>query len=289
MNNKRLIEYTDSRKFKITLATLSGLFIFLFLLFFQPFGVNNYRPDEKITPLLILALFIFAAVVILVLLLSEFVIYHWFFPKSRPRHYMVWVILELWLTANATFMVYNVLGGFHDFSFASYFKHLLEIGSILVISFIGIHFYFKHIQVKREFKEVLSVAQDKSKPDGMILLKGDYKNDEIALPLENILFIKSEDNYASIHYLENGTVKRYLIRLTLAKLEKKLTSNTILRINRSILINKTHLESFRNQSGSLKLKLHHIPEPFEVSKSRQSKLLWQLKNPSVSSDPSLKR
>ena len=284
MNNKRLVEYTDSRKFKITLATLSGLFIFLFLLFFQPFGVNNYRPDEKITPLLILALFIFASVVILVLLLSEFVIYHWLFPKRRPRHYMVWVILELWLTANATFMVYNVLGGFHDFSFPSYFKHLLEIGSILVISFIGIHFYFKHIQVKREFEEVLSVAQDTP-----ILLKGDYKNDEIALPLEHILFIKSEDNYASINYLENGTVNRYLIRLTLAKLEKKLTSNTILRINRSILINKTHLESFRNQSGSLKLKLYHIPEPFEVSKSRQSKLLLQLKNPALPSDPSLKR
>ena len=115
------------------------------------------------------------------------------------------------------------------------------------------------------------------------------KNDEIALPLENILFIKSEDNYASINYLENGTVKQYLIRLTLAKLERKLTSNTILRINRSILINKTHLESFRNQSGGLKIKLHHIPEPFEVSKSRQSKLLWQLKNPSMPSDPSLKR
>src|SRR6056297_611338 len=104
--------------------------MFLFLLFFQPFGVNNYRADEKITPLLIIMLFVFGLIVSLTFLALEFIVKPRLFPKINPNTYMVWICIELWIVASATFMFYNILGEFHDFYIDSYLKHLLEMGSI---------------------------------------------------------------------------------------------------------------------------------------------------------------
>ncbi len=276
MMKRSAINYTRTNRFKIALAAVTGLFMFLFLLFFQPFGVNNYRADEKITPLLIILLFIFGLIVSLTILALEFIVYPWLFSKSRPQKYVVWVGIEIWVVASTTFMFYNVMGEFHDFYIASYLKHLLEIGTILIISFSGTHFYFKYIQVIKEYENVVSIADNRSLLEDVVMLSGDYKNDQIAVALKNIVSIKSADNYASLNYLEENTIKKYLIRSTLTELEKKLGSDAIIRINRSAIVNLMHLESFKNHSGKLNLKLRATPERFQVSRSNRSKVIERL-------------
>lgn len=42
-----------SRSEKAYFVLLTGFFVFLFLLFFQPFGVNNYNTQESLTPCLV--------------------------------------------------------------------------------------------------------------------------------------------------------------------------------------------------------------------------------------------
>ena len=66
-----------SRKEKFYAILLIGLFFSLFMIFFQPFGVNNYDPKESITPLfvgIIISMGIYLAVL---LLINEFLIFPW--------------------------------------------------------------------------------------------------------------------------------------------------------------------------------------------------------------------
>lgn len=265
--------YTQSKKYKITLAVVSGLFVFVFLLFFQPFGINNYRPDEKISLTLAVAILALAVIIILILLICEFLLRPLVWKTNAVIPFVSWLIVEILIASSCTFLLYNAVGGFHDFHVSSYLKHIVEIGFVLAFPFAATLFYFKHTTILREFMEVQSLSKASDEMQEIVLLSGDYKNDRIALLLKSIVFIESEDNYVSLNYLEGNSLKKYLIRSTLSSLERKLKPDFYLRCNRSIIVNLMHFESYKYQQAKLLLKLKFVTKPISVSKSHQSKIL----------------
>ena len=273
--------FTESKKYKISLAAFSSVFVYLFLLFFQPFGINNYRPDEKITLLLVFLLFVMAAIIFVMILICEFLIRSLLFKTATKISLSVWYLLEITLICSSTFLFYNILGGFHDFYTSSYLKHILELGFVLAFPFAATIFYFKHTTVLKKYMEVQSLSKDTDAMQEIVLLSGDYKNDQIALPLNSIVFIESEDNYVSLNYLEDQQLKKYLIRSTLSSLEQKLTPEFFLRCNRSFIANLMHLESFKQHQKKLTLKLKLVSNSIIVSKSHRTKILSFLEKQSI--------
>jgi len=266
-----------SRKYKLVLALASSLFSFLFLLFFQPFGINNYRPDEKITLIFAVAMFSFGILIFLGFLFCEFFLKSKLITKSDKTSLALWLFFEIIFICSFSFLLYNYAGNFHDFYWSSYVKHIFEMGSVLIFPMFGTLFYFKHSTVIKNYEEILSVSKEKTKLDEIVLLSGEYKKDQIALNLNNIVYVQSEDNYASLNYIENNQLKRYLIRSTLTGLEKKLNSEHIVRCNRSTLVNLVHLESSKQISNKLTLILKRVNKAFEVSKPHQNKLILLVK------------
>ena len=267
------LDFTTGKKYKFVLAGACSLFSYTFLLFFQPFGINNYRPDEKITPLLALALLGFCLIIFMSFLACEFIIRPKQIRWSQGSWFYGWLVTEITLIGSISFLFYNLIGGFHDFHFRSYLKHLVEMGSILVFPIAGTLFYFRHTSVVKEYEAIVSVSEDHPDLENVVLFSGDYKKDKIALNLQNVVYIQSVDNYASLNYVEGDEIKKYLIRSTLAGLEQKIAGPTIVRCNRSTLVNLIHLESSRTVSGKLQLKLNGVPQIIEVARSRQQDLI----------------
>ncbi|MCI4443220.1 MAG: response regulator transcription factor, partial [Lentimicrobium sp.] len=56
--------------------------------------------------------------------------------------------------------------------------------------------------------------------------------------INNILYIEAERNYCKIHCKD----KEHLLVMTLKDIEEKLTSNTLLRIHRSFIVNLAHID-----------------------------------------------
>ena len=183
----------------------------------------------------------------------------------------------------SSFLIYNILGNFHDFYWSSYIKHVLEISSVLIFPFAGTLFYFNYRNVAKNYEEIVSISNGIAQLDEIVLLRGDYKNDQIAIRLKKIIYIKSEDNYLGLFLLEQGKVKKYLIRATLNHFEHNLKSPLFVRCNRSSIVNLFHLETAHQKSGNLMLKLQFIHEQIKVSKSNRSTILEKLngKSPSV--------
>jgi len=262
------LEYTETNAFKWALAIVCSLFLMIFFLLFQPFGVNNYRPDEKIEGTFIIGVVIFSVSLFVFLLILEFFVK----PKITLKVYSMWVLFEYALVASFLFLVYNALGGFHDFTLASYGRHILEFGTVLLFPFLGTHFYFKHKQVRLDYHTILSEQVSHE----IIQLKGEYKKDAIRLPKDSIVCALSEDNYVSLHYLINNQLKKYLIRSPLKNLEAQLNSANVVRCNRSTLVNVKHVHSAKKKGNKMVLELKNYPEPIVVSKSKidevQSKL-----------------
>ena len=278
MKSKDIFSFLETSKFKFTLAIVCSLFVFIFLLYFQPFGINNYRPDEKLSLTLVLALLLMSLMICMAILICEFFIRPKLFEVKNYTQLSIWLVFEFIFIASITFLYYNSIGGFHDFYFSSYLKHIFSIVIVLIFPFAATLFYFKHTLVIKDYKEVLSITTDSIIRNDMVLLSGDYKKDQIALPLNSIVFIESEDNYASLNYIENDQLKKYLIRSTLKDLETKLDPKIIKRCNRSILINLYHLESFKQTSKALVVKLKFIQSPFLVSKSNRLEIFDIIKD-----------
>lgn len=269
--------FFQSKKFSRVLALNCSLFIYLFLVFFQPFGVNNYKMHSAISVELILGLLPVIPVVFITIYGAE-IFLRPLFRDSLKVGRLGWYAIEFFLVGSFSFLLYNFLGNFHDFFLKSYLLHLLEVSSVLIFPFIATLFYFRFRKLEKDYHEVMSVSEGQFKLDQLLKLKGDYKKDEIALKPKDIVYLVSEDNYVGLNYLDGEFLKKYLIRSTLSKMEETLSSKYFIRCHRSYLINLKQVNSFRKRQGKLWIKLDGTENEVPVSRKAEELLLERLEN-----------
>ena len=269
------IPFSQSKKFSWILALNCSVFIYLFLIFFQPFGVNNYRIHSVLSLKLILGLLPIIPVIFLTIYSSERFLQPVFRDRLKAGR-IVWYAIEFFLVGSFSFLLYNYLGNFHDFILKSYLLHLLEVSSVLIFPYAATHFYFRFRHLENEHKDVLMVSEDRSKLHELLKLKGDYKKDEIALKPKDIVYLISEDNYVELNYLEHGVLKKYLIRSTLSRMESSLDSNYFMRCHRSYVVNLAQVASYRKRQGRIRIRLHEVEHELPVSRSAERMLLEKL-------------
>jgi len=269
--------YPQSKTFKWLLATVSSLFIYLFLIFFQPFGVNNYEASEKITLELALGLTAIIPVIFLTISFNEFILRPKVLSSQKPAALIPWFIYCFISVGTSSFMLYNYLGDFHDFHFSSYLRHIIEISSVLIFPFFGTLFFYSYAKVTKSYVATSASSNTKNALNEVILLKGDYKIDQIALRLNAIICLESEDNYVGITFLENDQVKKHLIRSTLSKMNELINDELFVQCNRSMICNLFHLEWIKKNTPGLLLKLRYLENPVKVSKTNSQKVTQLLK------------
>jgi len=278
MEKASKFDFTESQSFKLSLSIASSLFLYLFLVFFQPFGVNNYKPSNMVTLELAFELIGLIPIIFLIIYLNEKLIRPRLILKPNLQQLIPWFIWEFILVGSGSFMLYNFLGDFHDFSLSSYVYHIFEVSSVLIFPFFGTLFYFRFLKIKKDYQDILSVSNEKhnstsNKSDELVLLSGDYKKDQIAVQINKMVVIQSEDNYVGLNYLEDNKLKKYLIRSTLNNIEKLLSQELVVRCNRSQIVNLNHLESYKKVSHKLLLKINHLEKEIIVSRSNYSKVI----------------
>ena len=276
------IPFSQSKRFSWILALNCSLFIYLFLVFFQPFGVNNYKMHSVITWELIIGVLPIVPVIFLVIYGSEGFLRPFFRGRLNWGR-IPWYGLEFFLVGSFSFLLYNFLGNFHDFVFKSYLLHLLEVSSVLIFPFAATHFYFRFKHLEEEHKEVLSLSEDRSRMDELLKLRGDYKKDEIAIKPKDIVYLISEDNYVELNYLDSGHTKKYLIRSTLSKMQDTLDPKYFVRCHRSYLINLTQVVSYHKKQGRISIQLRGIEGEIPVSRTAEKHIMEKLSDLSSSS------
>ena len=90
----------------------------------------------------------------------------------------------------------------------------------------------------------------------------------MAIDLDELLYIKSADNYVAVYFFKDDKVRKELVRTTLKRLETELDEYPIRRCHRSYMvnINKISVSMKSNQGLSLALK-NYSDEVIPVSKN----------------------
>jgi len=100
-----------------------------------------------------------------------------------------------------------------------------------------------------------------------IELISENNSDQFRIPVSEIVFIKSAENYVEVGYYEGDTVKKKLIRNTLKNIEIQLGEfNNFIRTHRTSIVNIRNIEKLHKNFNTYWLSLVNSSETIPVSR-----------------------
>ena len=89
----------------------------------------------------------------------------------------------------------------------------------------------------------------------LIRFYDEYKKLRFVIAPEAVMFIKSEDNYVQIHYLDKNTTKKFVLRSSMRALEEDVAKHGLIRCHRvpdqSYFINPNYIKIVHRDSSGL--------------------------------------
>ncbi|MCD6566339.1 MAG: LytTR family transcriptional regulator DNA-binding domain-containing protein [Bacteroidales bacterium] len=260
--------FNDDPKQNLKLSLGLSLGMFLFILFFQPIDLKTTDFNNK---LLIIAGFggitFFSMITALIIA-----------PSVLPRLFMsgkwnfkrdLFLNTCIWTAISVASIFYARYVGQTKITFYSVF--MIVFISLVPVAILIITNQFEILKAK--LQEALNLSK---KPDNTsieinepekIEFESENKSEKISLQLNEIIMLRSADNYVEIFWEKEGEIKKKLIRQTLHNTEYLLAKYTqIIRCHRTCLFNTNYVSKLNIYPQGYKLKLKYIEEEIPVSR-----------------------
>lgn len=268
--NTKIDEHrSNSDKWK--LIGFVSAFVFIFLIIFQPFGVNNFDPTYSIDLVFFLSMLGFGLLQGLVLALCEFVIFPALLVTNTILRLIFKIVLELVFLATFTFLYYNILGNFHDWKLTSYFEFIFNISVMGIIPFSIVILFLNYKKTKQAYR-TLELQPKVQLSDVHITLSSHNDKEEVILLLSNLRYIEAQDNYILVYFVDNKVLKKHLLRSTLKGIEKSIQNKSLMRCHRSYIVNIDMVEKVNRFGHQMELYLPDVTHPIPVSRTYISKI-----------------
>ena len=273
-------KYPFNDDLKLNLKSIIGisLGVFLFLLFFQPLTPQNTDFNNK---LLILAGF--GAITMVLLILFRILIPS-IFPKSIVTgnwNFKKEIIINLFfLIFNSVAFVFfaRYVGKIEITFHKTILIILISLTSLVVLIIINEYTFLKAQIQNLTTQEKVSEDIIAPKENIEIEFESENKSEYFQLSIEQIILIKSANNYIEVIYKQNEKVNRRLIRSTLKNTEELFSKYpSMIRCHRSCIVNKNFIQKITKGTDGLKLNLFDYPQEIHVSRQYALKVKEALK------------
>lgn len=262
---------SSAANWKTTL--IIGLFITLFLLVFQPFGLSTFHGPNKywfITG--------YGLVTILVLTIDNLLLKAYFQTKSGKstwtvKKQIVSLVLILFTIGAGNYFYsawhihfYNPIIGFLVFQFFTTAVGLLPISIITILN--------ENIRNKAFLKEATSMNESiptvhkADTTETPISLTGENDKGPLILAVNDFLYAESSGNYLDVRFVKDGKLKSVLLRTTLTRAEGQLELHSgIMKCHRAFLVNCEQIIQVKGNAQGLRLQLNHTTDDIPVSRN----------------------
>ncbi|MEJ1242274.1 LytTR family DNA-binding domain-containing protein [Chryseolinea sp. T2] len=243
----------DSRRSRWQLVIFCGVFGCLFLMVFKPFNINTWFTNVR-TPLFVILTF-FSTAGMAALALSQLAIRSIFNITLTTRgSFLGWLVIEFLLISIAIHTVNIMVLGMSFFDVHEYLVTLKYTLMLLVLPyFFGIVLLL--VQDQLSVVEELTIKASKPAVATNITINDENGKAVVHMPVRNILYFKSEDNYIFLYYKGDNELKKELIRTNLKKLEQDLSLQNFIRIHRSYMINIENLVAVSRTAQGYRVKM----------------------------------
>lgn len=218
--------------------------------------------------MLIAQMSLFGWIVFFTLLANEYLLRKKFIRRWTLKVFLIWIAWTFFSTGTMNFLLYNYLQSWYDLHWYSYVQHVFNVSTVEIFPIVGVYYYFQHREMQQKLLQLNEVRTAQNILKTPVTFAGAGEQERITLEIQQVLYIESDDNYAILHYLENGRPKKQLMRSTLSALEGvSYPVEFLVRIHRSFLVNAYLVESISGNIQKSKVKLRHLDEQFPVSRS----------------------
>jgi hypothetical protein len=241
------------------IATGAGLFIYFFLVVFEPFRIHEIT-DIAYKHRLLAGYGLVTALGMLVAFLL--------LPKFLPTFYQEehWtvgrqifsVMLAVWLIGCGNFF-YSVLalGTPIRWSAFLFFQGVTFLLGIFPVAIITLLQYNRHLKRNLLEAKVLSGALPQvPHPAPILVLKDDQGKTLMSLTADKFLYAMADDNYVDVYCLQDQKAVRQVLRYTLTKLEADCSPAVdIIRCHRKYMVNLSKVTNVEGNAQGLKLRV----------------------------------
>ena len=277
--NTKAPAYLYEKNNIVRLILFTAIFALLFINIFQPFNSRAWYPN--ITDF---KYFFFSSLIILtgmlVVVISRFIM----FKYTRKHDLLLWQFAFYILSEIAAMSLFFTL-------FAKFFprqgiepRDILTIFEesakntawVLLLPYSISWLYFSWREKNRLLESISNAIPEAEIHKRNLIAFPDEKGEiKISVMLENLLYVESSDNYATIHYLNKAKLSHYLIRNSLKWMEENLTKETpLVRCHRSFIVNLDKVKVLRKTKDGIFLEMDALNTPdIQVSKTYYERVM----------------
>jgi hypothetical protein len=261
----------QNARYKWLFALLSGLFVFVFLIVFEPFGAGQLISYKYVF------LAGFGVSVFLGVATTYFILPKLFREFFNPEK---WTIAKEILLQFGCILIISAFNSLHNYNwwrdidlYQNFFIFLKITISIGIFPIIGLIFFKERTLSKRNIERARLLSNQLPPPAveetiTVQIQEESVKESPIVMQLTEFVYAQSEGNYITIYYLNDNTLRHKLIRLSLKQLEIQLENfSQIKRCHRSYLVNTQHISSIDGNARSLTIQLDNVATSIPVSRS----------------------
>lgn len=246
---RALPEYFVSRKNTLLQVFFTALFAFFFINIYRPFGAGEWYDVRWWAFIMASGGLVLAGMIVIIL--SRLLMFAVKRRKPISVSYYVLMVTSEVLLMGALYAILEliVLGGIRPFGVLLYVA-IQNTSLILLIPYAMSLLYFAWREKKMSLEAL--VRQIRNRPR-FILFKDENDVLRLTLKSSDLIYLEASDNYVLIHFQAGATVKSYLLRNTLKRLERVLDGFPLLRCHRSFMVNMHRVKMLKRDKGQFKL------------------------------------
>ncbi len=257
-----------------------SLFVAVFMLIFQPFGLVNLQHPYKT---LLLAGYGGVTLLLLMinLLIASLILKKWFNPASWTMiKQILWLSWTLFSIGTGNYFYSALLFSFwnwHGFIVFQVYTLAVGIIPIVVLTILRQNYSLsQNLRSAQEFNSNLHHKVDTFENQKLCLV-ADNNKAKFEIELSDLLYIESCGNYIEIFFEANSQLKNTILRSTLKRTELQLKKYpTIVKCHRAFLVNTHKIIQVKGNAQGLKLILKYTETEIPVSRNFSKSLKEQM-------------
>ncbi len=252
------------------MAFIAGTIVFLFLSIFQPFGLDSVENNKILYfggyGLITMLSTLFNMLVVMNLFKFFFVLEKWTVWKSYIHNIFIILFISFfnWLYYENFQKPVDT-----DYSFLQFVLITLAVGifpSLFSIFFLEQKYRRKNLLLSQKVNNHLNLTSSNNSNIENFSLN--FANSQTSVKVNNFVCIKSMGNYVTLYFLEDGNLKKEIIRTTMKKIEDDFAENKIIvRCHKSYFVNLNKVVTTSGNASSLYLHLNELDFLIPVSRS----------------------
>lgn len=278
--------YLTAKNNVIWMVCGTALFAELFILIYKPFGSAAWTDNPF---LYIGAATIVVLVAMGIIAITRTILYQ--YAKKHDVNYWGYAILIL-IEVMAMTIIYSLAAVLITREYGDYFRYfneaLIDTVFTLFIPYAAFTMSFalidKEGQLKALREQLAMITEGQldigaNHPQGSDTYSFRDEKGELKLSIKSsaVYYIESADNYVVIHYQNGNKIPHYVLRTTLKRIEEEFQNTTLVRCNRSYVVNFNAIKVLSKTADGLMIdfgtdKLPQIP----ISKTYSARFLEKL-------------